>query len=187
MASKAAPMNKAELISAISKQMAVSKKEAGGFIQALNDIACSEIKKKNCFVIPGLARISKVHRRARTGRNPSSGEKIKIKARTALKFKPAKALQDATMGPRGRGQVIEQVKLSKPEREVLDIEDSVVWLEGWFESKEDFPWKVLKSYQDPPPEKIVVVYKKKDHPETENTEAQKPAAGKCSDARRARS
>ena len=165
MARKATPMTKPELLSAIAKELSVTKKEAGKFIQVFHDIACNEINKNNCFVIPGLTKIYKVYRKARTGRNPSTGEEIKIKARTALRFKPAKALRDATISPKtakSRSPTIKEVKFLQPEIEALNLENSVVWMEGWFESKEDLPWKVLKTYQDPL-EKIVVVYKKKNN------------------------
>jgi DNA-binding protein HU-beta len=56
----------------------------------------TELTKKNgIFVVPGLGRLVKAHRKARTGRNPQTGEPIQIKAKTVVKFRVAKAAKDA--------------------------------------------------------------------------------------------
>jgi DNA-binding protein HU-beta len=49
------------------------------------------------FVIPGIGRVVKAHRKARIGRNPQTGEQIKIKAKTVVRLRPAKALKDAVL------------------------------------------------------------------------------------------
>ena len=49
------------------------------------------------FVIPGLGRLVKAHRKARIGRNPQTGEQIKIKAKTVVRLRPSKALKDAVL------------------------------------------------------------------------------------------
>jgi DNA-binding protein HU-beta len=61
----------------------------------LADTAVKETKKSGVFVIPGLGRLVKAHRKARTGRNPQTGEPIQIKAKTVVKFRVAKAAKDA--------------------------------------------------------------------------------------------
>ena len=48
-----------------------------------------------CFIVPGLGRLVKAHRKARMGRNPQTGEPIQIKAKTVVKFRVAKATKDA--------------------------------------------------------------------------------------------
>ncbi len=54
-----------------------------------------ETKKNGVFVVPGLGRLVKAHRKARVGRNPQTGEPIQIKAKTVVKFRVAKAAKDA--------------------------------------------------------------------------------------------
>lgn len=91
------PMTKSQLISEIAGKLSVSKKDAGAFIDLLTDIACKETKKKGVFVLPGLGKLVKVQRKARMGRNPATGEPIKIKAKTVVKFRVAKACKDAVL------------------------------------------------------------------------------------------
>ena len=59
------------------------------------DVAVKETKKNGVFVVPGLGRLVKAHRKARIGRNPQTGEPIQIKAKTVVKFRVAKAAKDA--------------------------------------------------------------------------------------------
>ena len=63
----------------------------------LADTAVKEAKKNSVFVIPGLGRLVKAERRARMGRNPQSGEGIRIKAKTVVKFRLAKSVKDTIM------------------------------------------------------------------------------------------
>jgi len=65
------------------------------FLENLADTAIKETKKNGIFVVPGLGRLVKAHRKARTGRNPQTGEPIQIKAKTVVKFRVAKAAKDA--------------------------------------------------------------------------------------------
>jgi DNA-binding protein HU-beta len=53
---------------------------------------------KNSFTLPGLGKIVLVNRKARMGRNPATGETIKIKAKRVVKFRVAKAAKDAILG-----------------------------------------------------------------------------------------
>ncbi|MEI6126844.1 MAG: HU family DNA-binding protein [Pseudomonadota bacterium] len=70
----------------------------GIFIDLLTDIAYKETKKKGSFVLPGFGKLVKSQRKARMGRNPATGETIKIKAKTVMKFRVAKACKDAVIG-----------------------------------------------------------------------------------------
>ncbi len=89
-------MTKAELVEKMAKDAKISKAVAS---KALNSFAGSvkkALKKKDGKVtLVGFGTFSTVHRKARTGINPQTGTKIKIKARNAVKFKPGKALKDA--------------------------------------------------------------------------------------------
>lgn len=88
-------MTKTQLVRHMADKSGTTKKQAGEFIATLVETAIKETKKGGIFVIPGLGRLKKVHRKARMGRNPQTGEAIKIKAKTVVKFYVAKAAKDA--------------------------------------------------------------------------------------------
>ena len=90
-------MTKSQLISDLSEKLSITKKDVNTFIDLLADIAYKETKKKGSFVLPGFGKLVKVQRKARTGRNPATGEAIKIKAKTVVKFRVAKACKDAIL------------------------------------------------------------------------------------------
>lgn len=93
----AKPMTKSQLISEIADKLKVTKKDANGFLDMLCSIAYKETKKAGTFVLPGFGKLVKAQRKARTGRNPATGEVIKIKAKTVVKFRVAKACKDAIL------------------------------------------------------------------------------------------
>ncbi len=89
-------MNKTELIAAMAKESGISKKDSELALKAFTDIIAKELKKKDGKVqIVGFGTFEAVARPAREGRNPSTGEKMKIAACVAPKFKAGKALKDA--------------------------------------------------------------------------------------------
>jgi DNA-binding protein HU-beta len=89
-------MTKAELIGQMAKDAKMSKAAAGKALDSLVDGVKKALKNKDGKVtLVGFGTFSKVHRKAREGRNPQTGAKIKIKARNAVKFTPGKALKDA--------------------------------------------------------------------------------------------
>jgi DNA-binding protein HU-beta len=89
-------MTKAQLIEQMAKDAGISKAEAGEALNSLFDSIGETIKEENGRIaLPGFGTFSKVHRKARQGVNPSTGEKITIEARDAIRFKPGKALKDA--------------------------------------------------------------------------------------------
>ncbi len=61
---------------------------------------CSPKEAKNTFVIPGIGKLVLANRKARMGRNPQTGEAIKIPAKRVVKFRVAKAAKDAILGKR---------------------------------------------------------------------------------------
>jgi DNA-binding protein HU-beta len=97
MAEKAGPLTKAQLIAEISEKLGMSKKEVVAFFDLLVETAFRETKKKGEFTLPGLGKLVKVHRKARQGRNPATGETIQIPAKTVVKFKIAKACKDCVL------------------------------------------------------------------------------------------
>ena len=89
-------MTKAELIEHVAKEAGISKAAANKALDAFTDGVKKALRKKDGKVtLVGFGTFSKVHRKARTGRNPQTGAKINIKARNAVKFTPGKALKDA--------------------------------------------------------------------------------------------
>ena len=102
MAAKTKPMTKAQIVTALSENLDISKKDVNGFLDALTDISYKETKKKGSFTLPGLGKLVLVKRKARKGRNPATGEEITIKAKTVVKFRVAKACKDAIIPPKGK-------------------------------------------------------------------------------------
>jgi DNA-binding protein HU-beta len=94
------PLTKAQLVTALSEKLEMSKKDVNTFMDTLAEIACKEAKKKDSFVLPGFGKLVKVKRKARMGRNPATGEEIKIAAKTVVKFRVAKACKDAIVPPK---------------------------------------------------------------------------------------
>jgi DNA-binding protein HU-beta len=97
-------MTKAELIEAVAGAKTVpnglSKKAVQAVIDATFEEMKKSVKKEDRFSFPGFGTFNKKRRAARTGRNPQTGEKIKIKAQTTVTFKPAQALKDFVGGKR---------------------------------------------------------------------------------------
>ena len=87
-------MTKSELVKLVAEKMELSSKQVAAFFDLLASTAIQETKKNGEFTIPGLGKLVKAQRAARIGRNPQTGEAIKIKAKTAVKFRVAKAAKD---------------------------------------------------------------------------------------------
>ncbi len=92
------PLSKTKIVGHIAEKMGTPKKTAALFFDELFKLAVKEAKgAAGKFVIPGLGRLVKAHRKARIGRNPQTGEQIKIKAKTVVRLRPSKALKDAVL------------------------------------------------------------------------------------------
>jgi len=89
------PMTKAEIVSHFAGKFEVSKKTASGIIDEVAALAVSETKKTGSFTLPGIGKLVLVKRKARMGRNPGTGEVIKIAAKTVVKMRVAKAAKEA--------------------------------------------------------------------------------------------
>ncbi|MBL7116001.1 MAG: HU family DNA-binding protein [Kiritimatiellae bacterium] len=92
------PKTKAQIIAKIADDVEISKKQAAAALESMVQMAYKGAKSKDGFTIPGVGKLIKVRRKARMGRNPATGEAIKIKAKTVLKFRIAKAAKDAVVG-----------------------------------------------------------------------------------------
>ena len=90
-------MTKTELQSALAEAAQTDKKTAGVFLETLGNLAYKETKKTGEFVVPGFGKLVKQKRKARTGFNPKTQQKIKIPAKTVVKFRVAKAAKDAVL------------------------------------------------------------------------------------------
>jgi DNA-binding protein HU-beta len=92
-----AKMTKSQLLAALSEKTSVSKKDVTAVLDEMAKLAYSEVKKSGEFVVPGFGKLVKVRRKERMGRNPATGETIKIPAKTVVKFRVAKAAKDALL------------------------------------------------------------------------------------------
>jgi DNA-binding protein HU-beta len=89
-------MTKSQTMDHLAGKSGITKKAAGQFLEELAALAYREAK--NAFTLPGLGKLVLVNRKARMGRNPQTGEPIKIPAKRVVKFRVAKACKDAVLG-----------------------------------------------------------------------------------------
>ena len=92
------PMTKKEIVDILAADMKQPKKVIEDFLNKYTELAYKETKKKKEFTLPGLGKFVVVKQKARTGRNPATGEAIKIAAKNVVKFRVAKANKDAVVG-----------------------------------------------------------------------------------------
>jgi len=88
-------MNKQELIAKIVKDTALSKATAAAAVDSFMDGITKSLKKGNAITFVGFGTFSTSKRKARVGRNPQTGEAVKIPARRVVRFKAGKGLKDA--------------------------------------------------------------------------------------------
>ena len=87
-------MNKAELIAKISEDAGITKTQANDTLDSFVEAVTKTLKKNDKVTLVGFGTFSISKRKARNGRNPKTGETIKIKAKKVAKFKPGKELAD---------------------------------------------------------------------------------------------
>jgi DNA-binding protein HU-beta len=97
----ASGMTKTQLVRHIAEKHEINNKTAAAFLEHLAETAIKETKKNGVFVLPGLGRLVKSNRKARMGRNPQTGQAIKIPAKTVVKFRVAKAAKDVIAPKKG--------------------------------------------------------------------------------------
>jgi len=93
-------MTQTQLVRALAEHGEINNKVARTILDGLAALAITEVKKNGVFVLPGIGRLVRVDRKARTGRNPATGETIKIPAKKVVKFRVAKAAKDAIVPPK---------------------------------------------------------------------------------------
>jgi len=88
-------MTKTQTIAALAEKTGLTKSQTGNVLEELASLAYKQAK--NSFVIPGLGKLVLVHRKARMGRNPATGETIQIPAKTVVKFRVAKVCKESVL------------------------------------------------------------------------------------------
>lgn len=92
----AKPLTKTQTIEHLSKKTGLMKKDIKSLLDELGQLSYKQAK--NGFTIPGIGKLVLVNRKARKGRNPQTGETIRIPAKKVVKFRVAKACKDAVLG-----------------------------------------------------------------------------------------
>ena len=92
----AKPLTKSQIATAIAEKNGIAKRQAVEILETIAELAYKNAK--NSFTLPGLGKLVLVNRKARIGRNPATGQEIKIPAKKVVKFRVAKACKDAILG-----------------------------------------------------------------------------------------
>ena len=93
-------MTQTQLVRSLAEATESNNKTVRAILESLASTAITEVKKNGVFVLPGIGRLVRVDRKARVGRNPATGESIKIPAKKVVKFRVAKAAKDAIVPPK---------------------------------------------------------------------------------------
>src|SRR6476620_2554477 len=97
-----AKMTQSQFIKELAAAVDVPNKTAKALVTAYAELAVKETKKNGVAILPGVGRLVRVERKARMGRNPATGEAIKIAAKKVVKFRVAKAAKDAIVPPKAK-------------------------------------------------------------------------------------
>ena len=89
------PMTKSKIIETLSEETGVAKKDVASVLNTMAELAYAQALVG--FTVPGLGKLVVMQRKARKGRNPATGETIKIPAKKVVKFRLAKAAKDAAL------------------------------------------------------------------------------------------
>jgi len=93
-------MTQTAIVRELAETSGISNKVSKQFLESLAALAVRETKKNGVFILPGIGRLVRAERKARTGRNPATGEAIKIPAKKVVKFRLAKSVKDAIVPPK---------------------------------------------------------------------------------------
>ncbi len=93
------PMTKNQVVSYLAEQVGITKKQANAALDELAGLAAKIIKKGDKLALPGFVTVKVQNRKARIGRNPQTGESLKIPAKKVVKAVPAAALK-AILSPK---------------------------------------------------------------------------------------
>jgi DNA-binding protein HU-beta len=93
-------LSQSEVLNHFAQKFDLKRSQVKEFFEELASLAGSEVKRNGEFVLPGLGKMVRAERKAREGRNPATGETIKIPAKTTLKFRIGKAMKDSVLPPK---------------------------------------------------------------------------------------
>ena len=93
-------MSKTQLAAHLAEKFDLPRKTAAELLEEISRLAYAETLRTGEFTIPGLGKLIRQERAARTGRNPATGEAIAIPAKSVVKFRVAKAAKDAVLPPK---------------------------------------------------------------------------------------
>jgi DNA-binding protein HU-beta len=96
----ATKLTQSQFVKELGAAADVPAKTAKTLVTAYADLAVKETKRNGMCVLPGIGRLVRQDRKARMGRNPATGEAIKIPAKKVVKFRVAKAVKDAIVPPK---------------------------------------------------------------------------------------
>jgi DNA-binding protein HU-beta len=91
-------MTQTQMAAYLADKIGITKRQTKSTLDELNELVIHQLKKEGLLRLAGLGVFRKRKLKARVGRNPATGEQIKITARTRLRFTPAKALKDSVPG-----------------------------------------------------------------------------------------
>jgi DNA-binding protein HU-beta len=94
------PLTKAQIVTHLSEKFEMTKKDVNAFFEEFANLAYKQAKKAGSFVVPGFGKLVLSKRKARKGRNPATGETIKIPAKTVVKMRLAKACKESIVPPK---------------------------------------------------------------------------------------
>lgn len=97
---KGGTMTKSRIVSHLAEKTGTTKKVATELLEELASVAIKETRNTGQFVIPGIGKLVKANRKARIGRNPQTGEQLRIPARTVVKFRVSKSCKEAIVPKR---------------------------------------------------------------------------------------
>ena len=95
-------LTKTAMLAELAGATGLSKKDVGKVLGCLAELACAQASAASGCTVPGLGKLKLVQRSARMGRNPATGETIKIPAKKVVKFVVAKAAKDAIVPPKAK-------------------------------------------------------------------------------------
>ena len=91
-------MTKSSTVAYLAEKTSLTRKQIEGILDETLMLASKEAKKSGVFLLPGFGKLVLANRKARIGRNPQTGEPIKIPAKRVVKFRLAKSLKDSVLG-----------------------------------------------------------------------------------------
>lgn len=92
---EAKKMTQTAIVRELAETTGINNRVSKQYMESLAELAIRETKKNGVFILPGIGRLVRAERKARTGRNPATGETIKIPAKKVVKFRVAKSVKDA--------------------------------------------------------------------------------------------